>query len=157
MNIPDLAPKIRFPLLTKTTDALTFSFEAKRSSLGPYIEQRWGWDEQYQRRVHEAHFDAKPFFAIEYDRCLIGTVSLMRQPDYIRFGEFYLFPAEQKKGLGTSILKHCLDLADRHSTPVRLEYLKWNPVGTLYKRHGFDVIGETDTHWLMERAPLLRP
>jgi GNAT superfamily N-acetyltransferase len=153
MNIPDLAPNIRFPLMGKTTDALIFSFDAKRSALGPYIEQRWGWDEEYQMRVHQTHFEAKPFFAIVCDQRQIGTVSLMTHPDYIRFGEFYLFSVEQKKGLGTSILKHCLDLADRHSTPVRLEYLKWNPVGALYKRHGFNIISETDTHWFMERAP----
>jgi GNAT superfamily N-acetyltransferase len=84
----------------------------------------------------------------------VGTVSVRRIGDHIRFGEFYLFPDYQGKGLGTRVLRHCLSLADEQGVPVRLEYLKWNPVGTLYRRHGFAVIGETGIHWFMERAPM---
>jgi GNAT superfamily N-acetyltransferase len=77
----------------------------------------------------------------------------MSQADHIRFGELYLFPGRQRRGLGSRVLAHCLALADAQRAPVRLEYLKWNPVGTLYRRHGFVVVGETAVHWLMERAP----
>jgi hypothetical protein len=38
--------------------------------------------------------------------------------------------------------------------PMRLRYLKWNPVGSLYRREGFRQVGETDIHFLMERAPV---
>jgi GNAT superfamily N-acetyltransferase len=71
--------------------------------------------------------------------------------DHVRFGEFYLSPERQRKGLGSRVLEQCLSLADAEKTRIRLEYLKWNPVGTLYRRHGFIVTGETATHWLMER------
>ncbi len=64
-----------------------------------------------------------------------------------------MFPEFQRHGLGSRILKHFLALADAERATVRLEYLKWNPVGTLYLRHGFTVISETDIHWLMERNP----
>jgi len=77
----------------------------------------------------------------------------MRLLDHMRFGEVYLFPDYQGKGLGTRILRHFLMLADEQLIPVRLEYLKWNPVGTLYRRHGFAVVGKTEIHWLMERVP----
>lgn len=98
-----------------------------------------------------AHHNAKPFFQIIYQDHQAGTVSVMTSADYIRFGEFYLFPAYQRRGLGTRVLQHCLSLADAHGLPVRLEYLKWNPVGTLYRRHGFAIVGESETHWFMER------
>src|SRR5215213_629953 len=49
-----------------------------------------------------------------------------------------------RQSLGTKTLQHCLALTDEACLPVRLEYLKWNPVGTLYKRHGFRTIGESD-------------
>jgi GNAT superfamily N-acetyltransferase len=78
----------------------------------------------------------------------------MRLTDHIRFGEFYLFPDRHGKELGTRVLRHCLSLADEQGLPVRLEHLKWNPVATLYRRHGFAVVGETESHWLMERAPI---
>lgn len=78
---------------------------------------------------------------------------MMQLADHVRFGEFYLFPEFQRQGLGGRILRHCLMLADAENMPVRLEYLKWNPVGTLYLRHDFTFIGETDIHRLMERPP----
>ena len=153
MLLPDLPPDLRFPLLERSDEAFRYSFEAKRAALGPYIVERWGWDEQFQLQVHQARFNEKPFFRIVHDRRDAGTVSVMTLAGHIRFGEFYLFPDRQRKGLGGRILNHCLALADQRGLPVRLEYLKWNPVGTLYRRHGFTVIGETELHWLMERAP----
>jgi GNAT superfamily N-acetyltransferase len=139
--------------LPKDEQALRYSFEAKRAAMGPYITQRWEWDEALQRQLHGERFGEKPFFKVMRRDHAIGTVSVMRLADHVRFGEFYLFPEFQRHGLGGAILRHCLALADAQDLPVRLEYLKWNPVGTLYQRHGFAVIDESETHWFMERPP----
>jgi len=49
--------------------------------------------------------------------------------------------------VGTRILRHALTIADERRLPVRLEYLKWNPVGSLYHlRNGFVRTHETDIH-----------
>jgi GNAT superfamily N-acetyltransferase len=154
MHLPDLLPDVRFHVLPQNEAGLRYSFEAKRSALGPYIVERWGWDEAFQVQTHRARFGEKPFFKIVRSGCDAGTVSFMRLGDHIRFGEFYLFPDCQRQGLGTRILQHCLSFADEQGVPVRLEHLKWNPVGTLYRRHGFAVVGETEFHWLMERMPV---
>jgi GNAT superfamily N-acetyltransferase len=154
MYLPDLLPDVQFHLLPQSAQALRYAFEAKRVAMGPYIEERWGWDEALQMKMHQAHFGAKPFFKIVCDGRDVGTVSVMKLTDHIRFGEFYLFPDHQRKGLGTRILRHFLALADEQGMPVRLEHLKWNPVGTLYRRHGFIVVGDNEIHWFMERPPL---
>ncbi len=153
MQPPDLIPDIQFQLLPKSVEAFRYAFAAKRAALGRYIIERWGWDEALQAQIHQIHFDEKPFFKIMQAGHDAGTLSLMRLGDHIRFGEFYLFPEFQGKGLGTRVLRHCLALADAERMPVRLEHLKWNPVGALYRRHGFEVIGETEVHWFMERPP----
>jgi GNAT superfamily N-acetyltransferase len=151
MQLPALPPDIEFGWLPETAEGFRFSFEVKRAALGPCIRERWGWDEGVQRRIHEARLAEKPFFEIRRAGEAVGTVSVLQQADHIRFGEFYLWPAQQGQGLGTRILRHCLSLADAQALPVRLEYLKWNPVGSLYRRHGFVVIGESEIHWFMER------
>ena len=153
MQISPLAPDLFFSHLAKTPGDLSFSFEVKRAAIGPYVEEKWGWDDEFQLTVHRKHFYEKPFFAIELVQERIGTVSFFKQDRLIRFGEFYIVPTRQRQGLGTRILKHCLQIADGLRLPVHLEYLKWNPVGDLYKRHGFEIIGETDIHWLMVRPP----
>ncbi len=90
-------------------------------------------------------------------RMLIATsfVKVLRQPLESALDDFYLLPEYHRRGLGTKILRHCLSVADAMSLPVRLRYLKWNPVGSLYRRNGFREIGETDIHFLMERQPAL--
>jgi GNAT superfamily N-acetyltransferase len=131
MHISDLPPDLHFPALPPHEDALRYSFEAKRAAMGLYIVARWGWDEALQLRLHRERFAEKPFSRIVWRSEDIGTVSLMRLADHVRFGEFYLFPTYQRRGIGGAFLKHCLALADSQGMPVRLEYLKWNPVGTL--------------------------
>ncbi len=153
IQIPSLPPDIRFERMRATDEDFEFSFAVKHAALGPYIVERWGWDEEFQRGVHRTRFDEKPFFRIAMEERSIGMVSLMSSASCIRFGEFYLFPDLHGRGLGTRVLRHCLRLADEIGLPVRLEYLKWNRVGSLYKRHGFQVTGETDIHILMERQP----
>jgi GNAT superfamily N-acetyltransferase len=83
----------------------------------------------------------------------IGTVSIHDRSDFIRFGEFYLLSSFRKKGLGSMILSEFLKDCDRSNRAVQLEYLKWNPVGSLYKRHGFDVVSENEIHYFMVREP----
>ena len=151
MDLPPLPPDVQFVLLPKTDEAFRFTFEVKRSAMGPYIEEKWGWNEEYQHETHRRHFNAKPFFQIVYQRENVGTVSFDRCDSYFRFGEFYLFPPFQRKGLGTRILRHCVNVADSYGLPVRLEHLKWNPVGSLYKRNGFSTVGESEIHFFMER------
>jgi len=153
LHLPDLPPDVRFVALGRDERALAWSFDVKRAAMRPYIEARWGWDVALQKRLHRERFEEKPFTRIVWRDRAVGTVSLMCLATYIRFGEFYLFPEFQRLGLGSRILRHCLQLSDATSLPVRLEHLKWNPVGSLYRRHGFAVTGETEIHWLMERPP----
>jgi GNAT superfamily N-acetyltransferase len=151
MLLPDLPPDLRFPLLPKDDDeALRYAFEVKRQAMSPYIVQRWGWDEALQMKLHRERFAEKPFSSVVWNERAIGTLSMAEFPGHIQFGEFYLLPEFQRQGLGSRIISHCLVLADARGLPVRLEHLKWNPVGPLYRRHGFTVTGESDIHWFME-------
>ncbi|MCA2010268.1 GNAT family N-acetyltransferase [Cereibacter sphaeroides] len=151
MDLPDLPPDIRFARLGDDPSDIAFAFEAKRAAMGPHIIKRWAWDEAFQRALHERHFREKPFFEIRRSELRLGTLSFQIKPDHLRFGEFYLFPAHQGRGTGSAILAHCLSVADRLSLPVRLEYLHWNPVGTLYRRHGFKDVSRSETHCFLQR------
>lgn len=151
MDLPDLPPDFAFPRLPRTTEAIGFAFEVKRAAMGPHIVRRWLWDEAFQRDLHRRRFDEKPFFQIRKGEQALGTLSFQIAPDHVQFGEFYLFPHFQGRGFGSAILRHCLALADRRGFPVQLEYLHWNPVGSLYRRQGFVEVGHSDIHIFMER------
>jgi GNAT superfamily N-acetyltransferase len=143
------------PILRPTTDAdFAFAFEAKKDAMGLHISSRWGWDEEYQLKVlHKQRWSEKPWFIVMLGEKAIGTVSIHDRSDFIRFGEFYLLSSFRKKGLGSMILSEFLKDCDRSNRAVQLEYLKWNPVGSLYKRHGFEVVSENEIHYFMVREP----
>jgi len=151
MKVPDLPPDLEFRELTPTDEEFEFSFQAKKQALGPHIIQQWGWDEKFQREIHDQRLREKPFCRIEMNGRPIGTLSLQLLQGFIRFGEFYLVDSFRGLGIGSRILAHCLQLADDRNMPVRLEYLQWNPVGSLYRRNGFVEVERTPTHFLMER------
>ena len=130
-----------------------FAFEVKRQALGPYVEARWGWDEALQRTFHLQRWTERPWSIITSGDQRVGTVSVARTPTHLQFGEFYLLPSFQNQGIGSEVLRAVLRQADVEKLAVRLEYLRNNPVGTLYKRHGFVVVAEDDSHYFLVRAP----
>ena len=129
-----------------------FTFKAKREALGPHVAVRWGWDEAFQLELHHRRWADRPWFIIVRGGQPVGTLSVERGEEAIRFGEFYLLPAFQGQGIGTAVLRRVLAEAEAGGWPVRLEYLKWNPVGSLYRRHGFVVVDESDSHYFLVRA-----
>ena len=130
-----------------------FAFMTKKDALGAHIRARWGWDEEYQRSVHELRWSEKPWSIIMLNDASIGTVSVQNESESARFGEFYLLAQFRGRGLGSFILGDFCEECDAARQSARLEYLKWNPVGSLYKRHGFEVISENDIHYFMVRRP----
>ena len=151
MDIPELPPDIAFRPLGPDDEAA--AFEIKRAALGPHVAAHWGWDDAVQAEFHRQRFGARPVLAIVRGDETLGTVSLQRSGDSLRLDEFYLLPQWQRDVLGTRILRHCLSLADAERLPVGLQHLAWNPVGSLYRRHGFAETGRDDTFVYMERPP----
>jgi GNAT superfamily N-acetyltransferase len=156
MILPDLPPDLTFPRLGMSPVDIDFAFEAKRAAMGPHITKRWQWDEAFQRDLHQRHYEERPFFEIRRAEQKLGTLSFQVLSDHVRFGEFYLFPEHHRQGTGSAILTHCLTVSDRLKLPVRLEHLHWNPVGSLYRRHGFTEVGRSEIHCFMERPATLR-
>src|SRR5688500_4179748 len=61
-------------------------------------------------------------------------------------------PSQQGNGIGSSLMKHALDIVDRDHLPAYLE--SSNPKNvSLYERHGFEVIGEIQ----VGSSPTMRP
>ena len=142
------------PILKSATEQdFNFAYEAKKQAMGPHIISKWGWDEIYQLATHKQRWEEKPWFILRINEDLIGTVSIHHLNQHVRFGEFYLINEFRNKGIGTQILQSFLTECDKESKKVVLEYLKWSPVGSLYKRNGFTTTHENEIHYFMEREP----
>lgn len=144
---------MNFDLRPAAPSDFEFAFEVKRDAMGPHIRVRWEWDEQFQLRHHAKRWVEKPWQIICVGQTDIGTVSIDVRPTHMQFGEFYILAAYRGQGLGTCVLSEALCKADALGLETRLEYLKWNPVASLYARHGFKVVGENDIHYFLVRSP----
>lgn len=131
-----------------------FAFHAKQAALGAYVAQVWGWDDTFQQQFHARDWAEHRPSIVMYDGEAIGTLEVTTYPDHLYVGEFYLLPAWQRKGLGSQLLHDVIARATRERLPIRLQFLKINPVRSLYERHGFRIIGETETHFLAEYSPM---
>jgi GNAT superfamily N-acetyltransferase len=132
-------------------DECDFAFEVKRDAMGDHIRARWQWDEEFQRNHHAKQWREKPWFIICTEADAIGTVSLQWSASHLQFGEFYLLGVARGQGTGSAVLREVLLEADDRKLETRLEYLKWNPVGRLYARHGFQVVSESEIHFFAVR------
>ncbi|GAI75456.1 unnamed protein product [marine sediment metagenome] len=130
-----------------------FSYQVKKTAEGTYITQIWGWDENIQRDFHNKDWqDHKPEI-IAYDCKPIGTIYITENEKCIKIRQFFILPEYQNKGIGSYLLKRILDKADRSGRITKLDYLKSSPVGSLYKRNGFQIVEVDEAFYYMERKP----
>ena len=130
-----------------------FAFAVKRDAIRSHVEVRWTWDERWQLEHHRKKWESKPWQVLYLEAEPIGTVSIDVQPTHLQFGEFYILAKWRNLGFGTEVMRYALAIGDRERLDTCLEYLKWNPVGSLYKRHGFAIVSESETHYHCEREP----
>ena len=131
-----------------------FSYQVKKAAEGEYISQIWGWDEDVQRDFHTRAWQRRKPEIIIYDGKPIGTIAVVENEDDTEIGQFFILPEYQNKGIGSYLLKSILDKADRVGRVTTLRFLKNNPVKSLYVRHGFEIVGATETFYSMERKPV---
>lgn len=141
------------PLVVRpsTADEQHFAFSVKRAALRDYVAQVWGWDDAAQQALHASGWASNRPDVIELDGVPIGTMVVVEHADHFYIGELYLLPEYQRRGLGSEILSRVLARADQMGLPTRLQFLKVNPVRSLYERAGFQVTGESKTHFFAER------
>lgn len=141
------------PLVVRPSvaDDQQFAFSVKRAALREYVARVWGWDDDLQEAFHASDWAANRPDVIELDGVPVGTIEAVEHADHLYVGEFYLLPEYQRRGLGSEILGRILAMADRLGLPTRLQFLKVNPVRSLYERTGFRVTRESTTHFFAER------
>jgi ribosomal protein S18 acetylase RimI-like enzyme len=116
-----------------------------------YVEETWGWDEEWQRR----HFEGR--FAIVKPRVIllgpepgsepVGMIELERRPAELYVSNIQILPSFQGAGIGTAVLREVLNEARAMGVPAALQVLHANlRAQRLYERLGFRVTGSDDTH-----------
>ncbi len=117
-----------------------------------YIEATWGWDEEDQRRRFADRFDPAATKIVVANGQDIGQLVLEDTGEELYLAALFIDPAWQNKGLGRAIIQEVIAEANEAGRIVNLQVLKVNPAKRLYERLGFEVVGETGTHYKMRHS-----
>ena len=134
-------------------DDYEFSYQVKKAAEGELIQKTLGWDEAFQRDFHKKEWTEKQPSIIKVDDNPIGTVALTENDGQIEIGQFFIQPEYQNRGIGTIILHRALQKADEVQAIIKLAFLRGNRAESLYRRNGFQLVAQTETHCYMERRP----
>jgi ribosomal protein S18 acetylase RimI-like enzyme len=128
-------------------------FDLHRSTMKEYIEPIWGWDEDLQQRIFEERLGLEDVRMVLVEGHVSGMVKVTRRPDEIFLARIEIAPTQQRRGIGSAIIREVLLDGLRERLPVTLEVLHGNPARALYERLGFLIVDENEERCFM-RAEL---
>jgi len=135
------------------TSDMVFLRRVHREAMRPHVEGTWGsWDEDVQRRRFYESTDPATHEIIEVSGEPVGCQWVRQHPDALELVRLYLLHEAQGHGIGTHLVTALCQQAARQGLLVRLRVMRVNQAQRLYRRLGFKVVGETETHLYMERA-----
>ena len=123
-----------------------FLWRLHNAALKRYVEETWGWDEEWQASDFREKFDPNAGSIINVDGVDAGFWWVTERDDEIVLVSIRLLPEFQRRGIGTRLIRGLTENSDR---PVRLKVLKVNPARRLYERLGFSISRDLDTHYEM--------
>jgi ribosomal protein S18 acetylase RimI-like enzyme len=133
-----------------TAADLPFLQRLHRESMGPHVLAQWGtWDDVEQAK-HFAKVAPEEHEIILEDGHPIGCLLVRETPELLGLSRIWIAPEAQGRGIGTRLVRELCDRAARAGLPLQLRCMKVNPAQRLYRRLGFRVLDETETHFLME-------
>lgn len=126
-----------------------FLWQLNNAALKKYITATWGWDEALQQKFFAESFNLDNGKIVVVDGRDAGFLWVSEKESEIVLVSIRLLPEFHNRGIGTKLIKDVLAAAQAKNKPVRLQVLKVNPARNLYEKLGFQVFGETETHFLM--------
>jgi ribosomal protein S18 acetylase RimI-like enzyme len=119
-----------------TTDDAEFFFALHERSLGPYVDQIWGWDDDEQRAYLTTHLDLDRVRVIVVDGVDAGRLDVEERDDEVFLTLIELVPEHQGRGIGSRLIRELIDGTD--GKRVTLSVLGVNERAyQLYRRLGF--------------------
>jgi len=80
----------------------------------------------------------------------IGCITILEENFYYFLSLIELLPKYQNKGIGTQLIKDLILKTNKSNKCIKLQVLKVNNnAQRLYKRLGFSIKGESETHFQM--------
>lgn len=157
--MPALAPTLR-TIRAEDRDFLLRVYASTRAEELALTD----WDEaqkraflaqQFEAQHHhyQTHYRGARFDLILLDSEPIGRLYVARWKEEIRIMDIALLPEYRNGGIGSGLLRELLEEAAATSRRLTIHVERYNPALRLYRRLGFDPVGETGVYLLLALSP----
>ncbi len=139
-----------------------FVYQLGKSGLGPYVEQLFGPWVDSERRAQLAQRVLSHAYELVADggaedgangSAGLGFLSCETLPTHLSLHQLFIAPAQQRRGLGSAVVRQVQRRAQALNLPLRLRVFCINPAHALYRRLGFAVVEQTPERFFMEWRP----
>ncbi len=145
---------MEYKLRKASQDDYILAYDIRKNALGKYVEETWGWDEEWQLKYHKEDFDIEILQIIEVDGKPAGSLEKFEDGEYIRVSGIYIIDEYQGRGIGADIMTKIIHEAAMKNLSVRFQVLKVNlRAKKFYEKLGFTLCGENQTHYQMIYNP----
>ncbi len=106
-----------------------------------------------QHQHYATHYADAQFLVIERDGQAVGRLYLHWRTTELRIVDIALLPGHRDTGIGGALLRVLLEAAGARNLSVSIHVEQFNRAMALYRRLGFQKIGEHGVYHLMEWRP----
>jgi ribosomal protein S18 acetylase RimI-like enzyme len=147
-----------YTLSAATEEDFDFVYQLKKIAYREYVEQTWGWDDQFQTKFHKDNFSVGNTKIIRAGDQPIGSVDVKEEDASIFISGLYLLPGHQSQGIGTKIMQDLIKDAEEKKKRLELEVLRVNTrAQKLYQRLGFKMEERDKEKYFMYKDLTLGP
>jgi len=105
---------------------------------------------QSQQQHYYSHWPDAEHKLLIYNKMAIGQVIIDKSEHIFHIVDISIIPSLQKQGIGTQYLLSLIEEAQNKKMSIKLSVDKNNHALTLYKRLGFKIVADDQTHYAME-------
>ena len=132
--------------------------DTKKICYKEYVDQYYGgWVDEVQARMNAASFEKARqmtfFRKIVVDGKLAGFLGYDVKTDCIDSITIHMYESARNHGIGSDFLRNIVNLSNSSGRPARLKVFRSNRARFLYERFGFQICGESDSHYFMQYTP----
>lgn len=121
-----------------TADDFAFFFALHKESLGPYVDQVWGWEDDDQRAYLERNLVLSHARVIVVSGADVGRLDVEDHGDELFLALIEITAEHRCRGIGGRVIQTLLNDAFAEGKRVRLSVLQVNTRAyQLYRRLGF--------------------
>lgn len=119
-----------------------FLYACYKQVMHEYIDQTWGWNEEFQKASFIEFLPWQRWQVITIDEIAVGGACILDSTSCIDLEMIIVHQRFQRMGIGSDFLANLIRRARKERRQVRLRVLKVNPARALYQRLGFVVVSE---------------